>query len=324
MSSHRSRTRRKTVLWQGATLLLAAGAVGLLVLPIGNVIRPASANWDGKSTSGPLPQAGGEVATLSLSDAQGIGDILLALNPSKAPGETAEPTPPTEEVVEPGEAVAVITPPHPATPASKANWVYLGSAVTPRASRALVRIDQAQRFVRQGSDVDGVKLLEVHDDHIMVEEAGLQKRIERVAMPAGAMLPTRGPATAGAAKAGAGAPAAQTPPAPTPPANSAAAALAAAQAAHGKAKGAPVVPGRLVARVMQLSPEQRASTYATMTSPTSSYEDRIKAISELGFDAASPLEERREAIRAIGLNPDDPDVARILEDEMNGAARNER
>lgn len=305
--------------WQAATLVLVAGAAGMFVLPIAAAWRPSEANWD--ATGGkPVQVADAGSAGMSLAEAQSIGDILAGLLP-----KAAEPEPPKVEekpIVEVPDdeprtpATANGTRPIPA--ATTANWVYLGSAVTPRASRALVRIDQTQKFIRQGSELDGVKLLEVYDDHIVIEENSLQRRIDRAQSVAGSMLAP--PRTGAAAR-----PGAVQPPAQTPPAGSAAAALAAAELAHGKAKsGGPNAPGRLVARVMQLSPEQRQQAFVTMTNPLATDEEKIKVISELGFDPEATLDERREAIRALGLNPDDPDVLRVIEEEMNGAARGER
>lgn len=315
MSSHRSRTRRKALVWQVATVLLAACAVGLFVLPIAAALRPAPMS-DGVD----LRPSGAIDSTvqpgMSLVEAQSVGDILAGLSPKPEipiPKEDEQGGDPIDEEKVGQEPVAPPTPMN-----GKANWVFLGSAVTPRASRALVRIDQTQKFVRQGSEVDGVKLVEVHDDHIVIEEHQMQRRIDRAPMVADTML---GPPRGGvAAKAGP-----QTPPAPTPPPGSAAAALAAAQITHGKAKGAgPNAPGRMVARVLQLPAEVRQAVFVAMNNPTATYEDRIRAISELGFDPEAGLDERIEAIRALGLNPDDAAVRRIIEDEMNGAARDER
>jgi hypothetical protein len=173
-------------------------------------------------------------------------------------------------------------------------------------------------------ELDGVKLVEVHDDYITVEKSGLQERIDRATMIADAMLAPPKPG-AGAAARGPQTPA-QLPPALTPPTNAAKeAALAAAMAAHGKTRDPDLnSPGRLVARIMQLSPEQRAQTFQTLVSNTATYEEKLNAVSELGFDPGAPLEERREAIRALGVNPDDAAILRVLEDEMNGAARGQR
>ncbi len=330
MSSHRSIIKRKALMWQGATVLLALGAVSLFVLPIGNLIRPASANWD---PAAPKPagagDAAGSSAMLSYAEAGSIGDILLSLQPPKgetAPPEIIEPTDDAIAGFENAEPVEPITPPAPAA-AARANWVYLGSAITPRASRALVRIDQSQKFIRQGTELDGVKLVEVHDDHILIEESGQQRRVERAPLIATAMLtPGRPPGSAAPAGGAAGKFNGAGPNQPNAnPSAAAAAALAAAQGAHGRQKtGGPNAPGALVARVNQLSPEQRAQAYTTMTNPLASDEEKIKVISELGFDPGGLIEARLEAARALGLNPDDPDVRRILEQEMNGAARDQR
>lgn len=294
-------------------MLLAACAVGLFVLPIAAALRPKAAEWAGPRPAGTADGAG--QPGMSLADAQSVADILAAMSPKPVIADPGED--------EHGDGIEVVKvdpePVAPPTPMNgKANWVFLGSAVTPRASRALVRIDQTQKFVRQGSEVDGVKLVEVHDDHIMVEENQMQRRIDRAAMVADTMLgPPKGGATAK------GGP--QTPPPPTPPGGSAAAALAAAQITHGKAKSAGQnAPGRMVARVLQLPAEVRQSVFHVMSSPTATYEDRVRAISELGFEPDAGLDERIEAVRALGLDPDDAVVRRILEDEMNGAARDQR
>lgn len=334
MATHRSKARRKARVWQAATVLLAAGAGGLIVLPLAGALQPAEANWGGSTVNPAGLNAGeGEGTVLTLAEAASIGDILASLSPKT---ETPPPVPEGDEEVPDDDEGGIERPlvpegPAPAAAGPKANWVYLGSAITPRASRALIRIDQAQKFIRLDSEVDGIKLLEIHEDHIVIEEgsrdARTQRRIDRAPLLAGSMLapPRTGPASGAAARTGA-----QTPPTPPPPGGASATkakeadALAAAMAAHGKAKSGASNPGRSLARIAALPPELRAQTYTTLTSTAASYEDKLRAISELGFDPEAPMDERREAVRALGLDPESPELQRLLEDEMAGAARNQR
>lgn len=314
-------------MWQAATVLLAAGAVGLVVLPLARALKPMDANWDGV---GVRPAGMGNNTSdnqvLSLADASNLADILGELSP-KAPDVETPPDGP-EDIGQPDENLLGPTRLNPtdAPPAdaARANWVYLGSAVTPRASRALVRIDQSQKFIRLGTEFDGVKLVEVHDDYIMVEEgpedARLQKRIDRAPLLADAMLapPRTGAPTRTA----------QTPPVPTPAGSSAIAkaredALAAAQAAHGRLKVPADKPDQTVTRIQNLPAELRVQTYTTLTSTTASYEDKLRALSELGLGDATG-DQRREAMKALGLDPESPEIQRLLEDEMAGSARDDR
>lgn len=336
MATHRSKAKRKARVWQAATVLLAAGAGALFVLPLAGALQPAAASWDGLGVRpAALNDAAAQGSVLTLADATSIGDILASLSP-----KTEVVTPPEpdggEGPIDEDEAgidrPVVPEGPAPAAAGPRANWVYLGSAITPRASRALIRIDQAQKFVRLDSELDGIKLLEIHEDHIVIEEgaqdARTQRRIDRAPLLASSMLspPRAGPATGAASR-----PGVQTPPTPPPPGGASASkakeadALAAAMAAHGKAKSDGASnPGRSLARIAALPPELRAQTYTTLTSAAASYEDKIRAISELGFDPNAPIDERREAIRALGLDPENPELQRLLEDEMAGAARDQR
>jgi hypothetical protein len=319
--------------WQAATVLLAAGAVGLIVLPLARALRPSEINWDGAVVRpAGAGGAGGTVTTLSLADANSLANILSELSPK------AEEVPPPEE--EPGdegqnpdENGLEGTPLNPGPSqqaAPRANWVYLGSAITPRASRALVRIDQTQKFIRQGTELEGVKLLEVHDDHIVIEEgaegARMQKRIDRAPLLANSML---SPPRTGTATAAGNRPGVQTPPTPPAPGSAAAMAkaredaLAAAEAAHGRIKNPAAKPDQAVSRILSLPPELRTQVFTTLTSTAASYEEKLRALSELGLGSAT-FDQRREAIRALQLDPDSPEILRLLEDEMAGGARDDR
>lgn len=310
MSAHRAQTRRRTRLWQAATVLLAVAAGGVLLLPIPDATGSGAVvavNDTGPATRPIVPEP------YQLDNTDRLGALMVKVNPrveGAPPAATETPTEPIEP------ATPVVVEPDRSTPVLRSNWTFLGAAVTPRARRALVRIDQEQKFVREGAEIGGVRLVEVHDDHIMIEDQGVRRKVDKAPMTAEAGLSApRGPSPALARTANAP-DAARANPAPT----SAAAKLADARAAL----GGPAASARVLARLHTMQPDHLLELTRTINDPSQPWDTRLAAVFELGMEPNMTIEERREVVRAIGLNPDDPDVLRLLEAEINGGKRDMR
>lgn len=80
----------------------------------------------------------------------------------------------------PASAKPPPTPSGPPTPNSNASaWRYLGSVVEPTRTLALLS-DGRQRFIAEGElIVDGIRLAEVHDGHVILNANGRPQRIDR-------------------------------------------------------------------------------------------------------------------------------------------------
>ncbi|MBX3403974.1 MAG: hypothetical protein KF699_11245 [Phycisphaeraceae bacterium] len=303
MSAHRARTRRRTLLWQAATAVLIAAGAGVLFAPIPNASGSGGAATDGRG--------GGPVVTpvvaqpYQLDDTDRLSALLAAVNPRVEGAQAAADTP--TEFVEP--QIPLVVEPDRSTPVLRASWTFLGSAVTPRARRALVRIDQEQKFVREGAEIAGVRLVEVHDDHIMIDEQGVRRKVDKAPMTADAGLSApRGPNQA----LGRVLPAPEAPRSGSPLSGAAAAKLAEARAAM----AGPTAAARILARLHTMPPEQMLELTRTINDPSQSWETRLEAVIELGMEPTMSLEERREVVRAIGLNADDPDLIRLLQSDI--------
>lgn len=314
MSAHRSRTRRRTRLWQAASLLLAAAAAAVFIVPLPNADGSPSgspSNANGTTPSGvQLTENTGFV----IEDPSRLAMAFSRTNPAqeKPQGQDIEQEPekPEEQVLpQPVDPVPPV--------AGRTDWVFLGSAVTPRARRALVKIDHEQKFVREGAEISGVQLVEVHDDHILIDQQGVRRRVDKAPMIAEASLSApRTPPTAAAARTQPpGSIAAGSTPPPTPP----------TKVSDLRANGAgPAATARILARLSTMPSDRLLELSRTITDPGLPFERRIEAVYELGMEPEMSLDERREVVRAIGLNADDPDLIRMLESEMNAAKRDMR
>ena len=222
------------------------------------------ASGSGGATDG---RGGGPVVTpvvaqpYQLDDTDRLGMLLLAVNPRVEGAQPPEQTRP--EDIEPPKPIEFESDRPP--PVLRASWTFLGSAVTPRARRALVRIDQEQKFVREGAEIAGVRLVEVHDDHIMIDEQGVRRKVDKAPMTADTGLS----APRGAAQALAGvlpAPAASRPGAPL--SGAAATKLAEARAAM----AGPAAAARILARLHTMSPDQMLELTRTINDPSQPWE----------------------------------------------------
>lgn len=316
MSAHRSRTRRRTRLWQAASLVLAVAAGAVLVLPLPDAV--------GSASNEPTPEGGGarpafpapEDTKFVIDDTTRLAGAFSKTNPPAEQTGGDEPEPP-----KPSENEVIVVNPIPVDPsppvAGRTDWVFLGSAVTPRARRALVRIDQEQKFVREGAQVSGVQLVEVHDDHILIDQQGVRRRVDKAPMVAEASLaaPRTPPAAAAARTQPPASLAAGSTPPPSPP----------TKISDLRANGAgPTATARILARLSTMPSDRLLALSRTITDPSLPFERRLEAVHELGLEPEMTIDERREVVRAIGLNADDPDLIRMLESEMNNGKRDMR
>lgn len=313
MSAHRSRTRRRTRLWQAASLVLAVAAGAVLVLPLPDAAGSA-ANEPGPSGGIRPPGPSLEADKFVFDDTTRLAGAFSKTNPAE---QITPPQPPgpDEIVQEPEKPIHIVDPTPPV--AGRTDWVFLGSAVTPRARRALVRIDQEQKFVREGAQVGSVQLVEVHDDHILIDQQGVRRRVDKAPMVAEASLsaPRTPPGAAAARTTPPASGAAGSTPPPTPP----------TKISDLRAQGAgPTATARILARLSSMPSDRLLALSRTITDPSLPFDRRLEAVYELGLEPDMTIDERREVVRAIGLNADDPDLIRMLESEMNAAKRDMR
>lgn len=303
MSAHRARVKRRTLLWQAATVVLIAAAAGVLFVPIPDASGSGRTGADGRAGGPGLTPVVAE--PYQLEDPNRLSALLAAVNPRVEGQQPAVESPP-ENVEAP---TPVVVEPDRSTPVLRASWTFLGSAVTPRARRALVRIDQEQKFVREGAEIGGVRLVEVHDDHIMIDEQGVRRKVDKAPMTADAALSApRGPNPALTRVL----PAPEAPRPGSPLSGAAASKLAEARAAM----AGPTAAARILARLHTMAPDQMLELTRTINDPSQPWEARLEAVIELGMEPSMSLEERREVVRAIGLNADDPDLVRLLQAEI--------
>lgn len=148
-----------------AAVLLAVEVpmLGVRETPVEEILPPAATPTDNGQ------QAAAPEREFTAEDMTGI-DVRLAtarVAPPKKPEETAAN--PTDT---PGTAPAEGA-------SSQGGWRYLGSVIEPNRRIALVSIDGRQRMLAEGREVDGVRLVQVTDDRIVIEDAGVRRGIRR-------------------------------------------------------------------------------------------------------------------------------------------------
>jgi hypothetical protein len=266
--------------------VLIAAAAGVLFAPAPDASGSGIPETDGRG--GPAAVSTVVAEPYQLENPDRLSALLAAVNPRVESAQAAVDTP--AETVEPPAPVAIE--PDRATTVLRASWTFLGSAVTPRARRALVR------------------LVEVHDDHIVIDEQGVRRKVDKAPMTADLGLSApRGPGPALARVL----PAPEAPRAPSPLSGAAAMKLAEARAAM----AGPTPAARVLARLHTMAPDQMLELTRRINDPSQPWEARMEAVIELGMEPSMSLEERREVVRAIGLNADDPDLVRLLQSEMD-------
>ncbi|MGQ0627432.1 MAG: hypothetical protein ACT4PL_04940, partial [Phycisphaerales bacterium] len=168
------RTTRNAQL-AGAGLLLAA--VGLTFIPAD--MWAASGGAPSRS-----PRARDDRPGSRVEPAQDATVLALALEtispdmPDEAP--PAPPPPPPDPEV-----------PAPPPPTPVQTWRYIGGVFSGALKKAIVVIDESQRFVSAGDVVNNATVVEVRPDYLTIDEAGVRRyipiaqRIARTAVPIG-------------------------------------------------------------------------------------------------------------------------------------------
>lgn len=170
MTSHRTRTRRSTRTWQVAALALTGGAAALAFSPLSKYLS------SGKFAP-PQPASGGdtEVRRPVLS-ATALASLATEMDRIAGKVEVAPPPPVEAE----GTDMAGAEPDVPPEPerAPIIEWVYKSYLGSPQLKAATVNVGDRQMLVCVGRTYEGIKVLEVHPSHMMIEENGQQRRLD--------------------------------------------------------------------------------------------------------------------------------------------------
>lgn len=297
--SHRDRIKKKMMTWQLAAVAIGAGAVALVFSPLERLLSPPAYIAPKGDGAGPTL-----VADARASLSQGFLD--QAIEGLKKIGGTREVQPVAEVPTLTEDPVSVAdTPPPPQTGAG--SWVYKGYMSGGGLAQAWIQLpDSSQAMLTKGAERDGTKLKDIFPDHIMVEQAGAEKRIDlaqRVAVW-NTEPPQRAPAAAR----------------PSPQANAAnerqKAAMRGAIAAQAKSGPAP---GELSAKygreLSLMGAEKREAVSRMLTEPGVSLEQREMMLKELGIPLDLPVEDRLELLRQNGVTEEsDPRLYEMVKE----------
>lgn len=179
-----ARARRLIWVWRGAAAALAVTAGALWAVET-RVVSP--------NVTLPKPEAPGtpsgpdnpvRSAAIDPPDAEALSDAAYRLEWAANRPKKVEPAPGPLE-------------PTPAAPGSLAGWRYLGSIITGARRSAILNVDGKQVVLAQGAERNGIRLVEVKADAIVVNDgAGLRElRKEQKTGPAVAWVtpPAGGP-----------------------------------------------------------------------------------------------------------------------------------
>jgi hypothetical protein len=258
--------------------------------------------------------------TLSATEVMKTVDVMKQLSGTVEVVRAPDPTPDPKGGVEP---------PPPEVAVVVSSWTYTGFMQGPKIKKALVTIGPAgagtQLMLAEGETHEGTKLLEIHPDHLLVEEGGSnQKRIELAArtlawdnsppkrpMPARptAGMPGMPPGMAGMTQPGQPQPGFATPNA---------AAMAEAQRRM-KAAIAPQPPRNELEKMAQeggkLDQDKRDTLMKVMTEPGLSPEERGQMLREMGIPVDVSPDERAEYLKNLGISEQsDPKLYEMLKD----------
>lgn len=284
--------------WQLAAVAIGAAAVALVFSPLERLLSPPAYVPPKSEGAGPAL-----VADARAGLSQGFLD--QAIEAVKKIGGTRE----VEPIVEapPTVEVAGTTETPPAPPQSGAgSWVYKGYMSGGGLAQAWIQLpDSSQAMLTKGAERDGMKLKDIYPDHIMVEQAGAEKRIDLA--PRVAVWNTEPPQRAAAR--------------PSPQANAAnerqKAAMRQAIASQNKQPGP--APGELSAKygreLSLMGAEKREAVSRMLTEPGLSPEQREMMLKEIGIPLDLPVEDRLELLRQNGVTEDtDPRLYEMVKE----------
>lgn len=320
MPSHRQSARRRTRSWQLGAIVVLAAAGALIALPIGKLLAPAAPAF----TQRPAPtQSGDPRAAIRAVSLDSAAQVLRDHGPKVEP-KLASDTTKAPDAAKPEDVAAPKTP----LPAA-GEWVYIGSASTPNARAALVRVDNQQHMLYEGGEFNSTRLVAVEPDHITIDGPGGQRRVDLAARqigwptdppkrpvvfrqpPLGVAIPTGMPAHAAA-------PQPIMPGAPqnpsisgarpgAPPATfdaARAAAMNAREEEMRRARAGVNPPGRS-GLDESLSQEQRDIMVKTLAEPDLDPQRRNSILRDMGLKPGQPYEEIARRVKEMGFDPSD-------------------
>lgn len=284
--------------WQLAAVAIGAAAVALVFSPLERLLSPQAYSPPKGEGTGPTLVAD---ARASLSQ----GFLNQAIDAFKIIGGT-RPVEPIAEAPIPTETPDAI-PDAPPPPQSGAGaWVYKGYMSGGGLAQAWVQLpDSSQAMLTRGAERDGMKLKDIFPDHIMVEQSGVEKRIDLAARVA--VWNTEPPQRAAP---------------PRPQANAAQAANERQKAAMRGAIAPPPkgpAPGELSAKygreLSLMGAEKREAVSRMLTEPGISPEQREMMLKELGIPLDLPVEDRLELLRQNGVTEEtDPRLYEMVKE----------
>ncbi len=318
-----------TVTWQAAAVALLAAGIGVGFLPIGSMLGPGkqAAVRDAEGPPAPpKPTSMGAGAVLNLA-----GNLKRLAGEREIPPPVAPPPPP--EDTGPSE------PPAPPPPeVSESHWTYVGHMIGPAFKRAVVQIGPAgagtpQLSLGEGDTREGVKLLKIAPDHIMVDPGdGNEKRIDLAARSPSTSWNTDAPRRPMAGRGlpgAAGMPGSMAAPAGFTSPN--AAALAEAQRRMKAAISPPPMMqspederaqklAEMAKEMGELAQDKREALQKIMSDPSMNPDERDNLLREIGIPVDATPEERGQFLEMIGIGPkNDPKLYEMIRE--NGGPR---
>lgn len=175
--NHLKRTRRIAQI-VAAVSVVAAGVVGAVGIPgIGVEDQHSPVGIDrptGGSEQPATDQPGTEAPSPSYNTALIAGQFAQF-------GNSPRPAPPTrneEEELAGGEAEPS-TPIELLSPSTETELRYIGKVASGNTVRAALVIGDVQKFLSTGRSFRGVTLVEIEDDHVIIDDDGVSRRIDR-------------------------------------------------------------------------------------------------------------------------------------------------
>lgn len=168
MAISRETARRRTTLAKISALALAVGAGAVVAIEPGLVTAPPPPDLSADTAD----QAGGHEPPAPAFDTLAMASTIEAIGRERVPPPES-PKPADAPGTTPDSAPT-------APPPSEAGrqWKYIGSVVGPRSSHAMVTIGGRQRLVAAGAEHDGVRLMAVEPDQIVVDDHGTIRTIK--------------------------------------------------------------------------------------------------------------------------------------------------
>lgn len=171
MSLHRSQARKFALIAKAASGALAAIAAAIIFIPM-PFLADASASepsaGPGATPTAPDGSTPPPTEKFELDVALYGGGLWAMGYKAESPPESTEPD--EEPPISEEEAVVV------APPVDVAR--YLGAVVGPRNTYVMIAVGGSQHLLRPGQEAGGIKVVSLGADHVIIEQAGVEKRLE--------------------------------------------------------------------------------------------------------------------------------------------------